>query len=72
MTTVCLEHGKPDPNPKMTYKMIPLEEFTDNSQVHLLCEALGRDSLTQNTAQAIAWHFDGWLVVGKVGRKKPR
>jgi hypothetical protein len=57
VTTVCLEHGKPDPNPKMAYKMVPLEEFTDNAQVRVVCEALGYGQITQNTAQAAAWHI---------------
>jgi hypothetical protein len=57
VTTVCLEHGKPDPNPKMAYKMVPLEQFTDNPRVRVLCEALGYGQVTQNTAQAAAWHI---------------
>jgi hypothetical protein len=57
VTTVCLEHGKPDPNPKMAYKMVPLEQFTDNPRVRVLCEALGYGQVTQNTAQAAAWHM---------------
>jgi hypothetical protein len=57
VTTVCLEHGKPDPNPKMAYKMVPLEQFTDNPEVAVLCEALGYGQVTQNTAQAAAWHL---------------
>jgi hypothetical protein len=57
VTTVCLEHGKPDPNPKMAYKMVPLEQFTDNPRVRVLCEALGYGQITQNTAQAAAWHL---------------
>ena len=57
VTTVCLEHGKPDPNPKMAYKIVPLEEFTKDPQVRVLCEALGNKLVTQNTAQAAAWHL---------------
>ena len=57
VTMVCLEHGKPDPNPKMAYKMVPLEQFTDNPRVRVLCEALGYGQVTQNTAQAAAWHI---------------
>lgn len=57
VTTVCLEHGKQDPNPKMAYKIVPLEEFTDNPNVRVLCEALGYGQVTQNTAQAAAWHL---------------
>ena len=57
VTMVCLEHGKPDPNPKMAYKMVPLEQFTDDPRVRVLCEALGYGQVTQNTAQAAAWHL---------------
>ncbi|QDT10096.1 hypothetical protein [Stieleria marina] len=57
VTTVCLEHGKPDPNPKMAYKIVPLEKFTKDENVRVLCEALGNGLVTQNTAQAAAWHM---------------
>ncbi len=57
VTTVCLEHGKPDPNPKMAYKMVPLEQFSDDPKVRVLCEALGYGQVTQNTAQAAAWNI---------------
>ncbi|MGC6441442.1 MAG: hypothetical protein ACON4H_02175 [Rubripirellula sp.] len=57
VTTVCLEHGKPDPNPKMAYKIVPLDQVTKDSNVTVLCEALGNGLVTQNTAQAAAWHL---------------
>jgi hypothetical protein len=57
VTTVCLEHGKPDPNPKMAYKIVPLDQVTTDSNVTVLCEALGNGLVTQNTAQAAAWHL---------------
>ncbi len=55
--TVCLEHGKPDPNPRMAYKMVPLDQFTNDPSVRVLCESLGYGQVTQNTAQAAAWHI---------------
>ncbi len=57
VATVCLEHGKPDPNPKMVYKMIPAEQFTQDARVLSVCKMLGYGMVTQNTAQAAAWHF---------------
>lgn len=57
VTTVCLEHGKPDPNPKMAYKMIPAEQFTSDPRVIGICKMLGNNLVTQNTAQAAAWHL---------------
>ena len=55
--TVCLEHGKPDPQPKMEYKIVPLDTVTKNASVHLLCKGLGNKQLSQNVAQAVAWHL---------------
>jgi len=57
VTTVCLEHGKRDPNPKMAYKMIPAEQFTSDPRVIGICKMLGNNLVTQNTAQAAAWHL---------------
>jgi hypothetical protein len=57
VSLVCLEHGKPDPNPKMAYQIVPLEHFTSDPKIRLLCEALAADQITQNTAQAAAWHL---------------
>ena len=57
VTTVCLEHGKPDPNPKMAYKIVPFEKFSKDENVRVICEALGNGLVTQNTAQAAAWHL---------------
>lgn len=57
VTTVCLEHGKADPNPRVAYKMIPAEEFTQDARVLEVCRLLGYNRMTQNVAQAAAWHL---------------
>ncbi|QDV56943.1 hypothetical protein [Rosistilla oblonga] len=57
LTTVCLEHGKPDPNPKIPYTIIPIEQFTQDPSVIELCTHLGYGRVPQNTAQAAAWHL---------------
>ncbi len=54
--TVCLEFGKKDPNPRMKYAIIPLDKFNSNPEVAEICAALGRNELSQNVAQAAAWH----------------
>ncbi len=59
--TVCLEHGKPDPNPRIAYRMIPIESFTENAKVAELCRQLGRGEVAQRTAQAAAWHLANGL-----------
>lgn len=71
VTCICLEHGKPDPNPKMRYKLIPLDMFTTDSSVQELCGMLGRGEVGQSVAQAAAWHLmDGlsWEVLATKNR----
>ncbi len=54
--TVCLEHGKPDPKPRIAYRMIPLEKFTTDPILTQVCQQLGTGQIPQNVAQAIVWH----------------
>ena len=73
--TVCLEHGKPDPNPRIPYKIVPIEQFTQDARVRMLCKALGDGKLPQNTAQAAAWHLlDGltWEELAAKNRKESK
>ena len=57
VTIVCLEHGRPDPRPKIEYRMVPLERFSSDARIGVVCEALGNGQLTQKTAQAAAWNI---------------
>lgn len=59
--TVCLEHGKPDPNPRVAYQMIPIDRFTDDPAVAELCRQIGRGRLPQRAAQAAAWRLANGL-----------
>jgi hypothetical protein len=54
---VCLEHGKDDPSPRMEYAIKPIETFTDKGEVHEVCKMLARGEISQNIAQAAAWHL---------------
>ncbi len=57
VTTVCLEHGKKDPNPRMKYTIVPIEKFTKKKEVAELCKLLGTGRINRDAAQAAAWHF---------------
>lgn len=58
---VCLEHGKTDPNPRMKYKIVPIERINNDPRVAQLCGLLGTGQVPQNTAQAAAWHLANGL-----------
>lgn len=55
--TVCLEHDKTDPNPKIPYKMVPIEEFTKKPELIETCRLLANGRISQQVAQATAWHY---------------
>jgi len=69
VNTVCLEHGKKEPNVRMNYTLIPIESFTDKSDVIQLCKMLGRGEIPQNAAQAAAWHSANGLSWNELASK---
>lgn len=67
--TVCLEHGKKDPNPRIPYTLVQIEQFTQKSETIELCRMLGRRELSQNVAQAVAWHLENGLSWEELANK---
>ena len=56
--TVCLEHGKADPTPKMKYEMRPLSDVTPRKEVQVLCELRGNDAVHPDVVQAAVWNLN--------------
>jgi hypothetical protein len=69
VTTICLEHGKRDPNPRIDYAIRPLESVTDKPEIFELCKMLGRNEIPQNAAQAAAWHLANGLTWQQLAQK---
>ena len=67
--SVCLEHGKKDPNPRVPYEIRPLESFTNNPQVIETVKMLARGEVDQHSAQAAAWHLANGLSWQELARK---
>ena len=70
--SVCLEHGKRDPSPRMAYRIAPLDEVSAKPPLHALLALLGEGRLNQRVAQAAAWHLtDGmtWRQIADLSRK---
>jgi len=59
--TVCLEYAKDEPNPRMTYRMQRVDNFSSDPRVAVLLASLGRGELPQKVAQAAAWHMTNGL-----------
>jgi hypothetical protein len=57
LETVCLEHGKKEPNPRVPYEIRPIDTFTSDANVQELCKLLGTGQISHRAAQAAAWHL---------------
>ncbi|MCA9270769.1 MAG: hypothetical protein KDA41_19950 [Planctomycetales bacterium] len=55
--TVCLEHGKPEPGPRIAYRIVPLEEACADPAVRELMIVLANDAASQRVVQAAAWRL---------------
>jgi hypothetical protein len=54
---MCLEHGKPDPTPRVAYELVPISVVAPKPEIAQICAMLGRGEISQNLAQACAWHL---------------
>lgn len=71
MGTVCLDHGKPDPSPRKTYVLRPIEELTARNRplYHLLTRYNARTT-DRKALQAAAWHLSNGLSWKELARKQ--
>jgi hypothetical protein len=70
VTTVCLEHGKPEPSPRYPYKLTEVESFSSDPKLALVLERLGRGEFPQKVAQAAAWHLSSGLSWEQLAAEK--
>lgn len=68
--TVCLEHGKKEPNARVPYEVRPIEAFTSDANVQELCKMVGADNIDQRAAQAAAWHLANHMTWEQLVDKK--
>jgi len=70
VTTVCLEHGKPEPSPRYPYKLSAIDSFSTDPKLAVVLEGLGRGALPQKVAQAAAWHLSSGLSWERLAAEK--
>jgi len=70
VTTVCLEHGKPEPRSTVTYEIRPLETFTEKPGVYELLQALGYGQIDQRVAQAATWNMNNGMSWATLAAKR--
>ena len=70
VATVCLEYGKPEPSPRLPYRLVAIESFSSDPQLTAVLEAFGRGELSQKVAQAVAWHLASGLSWQQLAAEK--
>jgi len=70
--SVCLEHGKPEPRPRCTYRLIPVEQYTKNPALRELLELVGTGRINPQAAQAAAWHLSSNMSWRQLAAKQYR
>jgi hypothetical protein len=55
--SVCLEHGKQSPLPRMEYRVAPVEAFSSDPVLREVLTLVARGEIRQQVGQAIAWHL---------------
>ena len=69
VATVCLEHGKDDPKPKMSYELKPINDFTQDERVITIVKLLGNGDIDTTAAQAAVWHVTAGLTWQQLANK---
>ena len=72
VTTVCLEHGKGEPNERIPYEIKPLESVANKPAVVELCRTLGTGQINQRAAQAAAWFLNNDMTWQELAAKRYR
>lgn len=59
--SVCLEHGKAEPRPSITYKVIRPEEYSSDPALGELLKMVAAGRVEKQAAQAAAWHISSGM-----------
>ena len=70
VNTLCLDHGKTDPNPRMAYEIRPIEDLTTKPEVIELVARYAQGDVDVQAAQAAAWHLENGLSWKELAAKK--
>jgi hypothetical protein len=66
---VCLDHGLEDPNPRIEYKLVPIEEYAKDPAITEVIKLMVSGKLDQHSAQAAAWHLQNGLSWEELAKK---
>ena len=73
LSCVCLEFGRPDPNPRLPYRLERLENVQPKPELRQVLVALNRGACSQRVAQLAAWHLANdmtWQQLAQLPRER--
>jgi hypothetical protein len=68
--SVCLEHGKPEPTSRSTYRIMKVEDATKDPALQQLIRLVGKNRIHPQVAQAAAWHLTDDMSWRELAAKK--
>jgi hypothetical protein len=69
-TSVCLEHGKPNPRSSMRYELRPIETVAKDPVLIETLKLLNRGVVPQRVAQVLAWHLNNEMSFEQLAAKQ--
>ncbi len=67
--SVCLEHGKTEPNVRMQYAVIPVEQYTENPVLQQVIKMVAAGRMDVGAAQAATWHIANGMSWDELANK---
>ncbi len=71
-TSVCLAHGKPEPHPRNTYRLVPVDDYTSDPVLQEVVRIVATGKVNKQAAQAAAWHVADKMTWQELAQKSVR
>lgn len=68
--SVCLEHGLPEPSPRMDYRVIPTDQAIEDPALRQLLKLVATGRIHPQVAQAAAWHLANDMTWRELASKR--
>ena len=71
--SVCLEHGLPEPHPRSEYRLVKVEDYSDDPQLAELLRLVAHPRVDHQALQAAAWHITddmSWQELAAKGHRR--
>lgn len=70
--SVCLAHGKREPNLRCHYRLVPVESYTKNKTLRTLIHMIATGRINSHAAQAAAWNLTNRMSWQQLAMKQQK